>query len=662
MSGTRRIIPTFCEQDERTLRRLRRAERGKNIVGEEDSEGEDQVMEGNSHNHAEGVANNNNPEGVANNNNPPQRRVLASYTLPNPRHCGSSILAPNVHANNFELKPQLITLVQNNCSYGGGPLEDPNQHLSIFLRICETVKTNGVHPDVYKLLLFPFSLRDKAFQWLETFPKESINTWDDLVNKFLSKFYPPQRIIRLKTEVQTFTKMDGESLYEAWKRYKTLIRKCPPEMFSEWDKLQNFYEGLTEKSQESLDYSAGGSLQLMNTAEEAQNLIDMVTNNQYFFAHQRQRQPVQKKGVLELEGVDTIFAQNKLMHQQIQQQMKMMAKRINGLQLASVSTTNQASIEWSQNEAGNVEQQQEQVQYMQNTSSSFQNDFHGDTYNSSWRNHPNLRWGDNQNQWQKNNNSNHFRNTHSQNHSSNNTNQYKKPQNTYQPHHHNPQTHQNSILALTSNPQNYHTTPTNNFQQPHSTPIIPPIDHHESRLSSLEAALQAIAQSTQSLIKVQERNEATMKSFERQVGQLAKQAERPTNVLPSDTVHNPREECKALQLRSGKVIGESSNKEATKLKEQDTASKQGEDKVSTPQKSKEDEEPQSKTPTQDNHSSNKGNVKPQQENKNEGVKAYVPKLPYPTKIHKGTKDQQFPRFLEIFKKLEINIPLAEALE
>ncbi|XP_016171976.1 uncharacterized protein LOC107614262 [Arachis ipaensis] len=153
-----------------------------------------------------------------------------------------------------------------------------------------------------------------------------------------------------------------------------------------------------------------------------------------------------------------------------------------------------------------------------------------------------------------------------------------------------------------------------------------------------------------------------MKSLERQVGQLAKQAERPTNVLPSDTVPNPREECKALQLRSGKVLGESSNKEATKLKEQDTVDEQDEEKASTPQESKGDEKPQSKTPTQNSHPNNKENVKPQQENKNEGVKAYVPKLPYPTRIHKGTKDQQFPRFLEIFKKLEINIPLAEALE
>ena len=107
--------------------------------------------------------------------------------------------------------------------------------------------------------------------------------------------------------------MEAEPIHEAWERYKALIRKCPPEMFTEWDKLQNFYEGLTLKSQEALDHSAGGSLQLMKTAEEAQNLIDMVANNQYFFAHQRQHQPSQRKGVMELEGVDSTLAQNKMM-------------------------------------------------------------------------------------------------------------------------------------------------------------------------------------------------------------------------------------------------------------------------------------------------------------------------------------------------------------
>ncbi|XP_052114281.1 uncharacterized protein LOC127745537 [Arachis duranensis] len=153
-----------------------------------------------------------------------------------------------------------------------------------------------------------------------------------------------------------------------------------------------------------------------------------------------------------------------------------------------------------------------------------------------------------------------------------------------------------------------------------------------------------------------------MKNIERQVGQLAKQAERPTNVLPSDTIPNPREECKVLQLRSGKVVGESSNKEAIKPKEQDTVERQDEEKASTSNKGKEVVKPQGRPPSQGSNHDSKEDVNLQQENKNEGIKAYVPKLPYPTRIHKGAKDQQFPRFLEIFKKLEINIPLAEALE
>ncbi|XP_015939815.1 uncharacterized protein LOC107465348 [Arachis duranensis] len=50
-----------------------------------------------------------------------------------------------------------------------------------------------------------------------------------------------------------------------------------------------------------------------------------------------------------------------------------------------------------------------------------------------------------------------------------------------------------------------------------------------------------------------------------------------------------------------------------------------------------------------------------QEKKKE-VKLYTPPLPYPQRFKKELKDQQFPNFLEVFKKLEINIPLVEALE
>ena len=66
-----------------------------------------------------------------------------------------------IDANNFELKPALITMVQQN-QFTGHPTEDPNEHLGRFLRMANTVKLNGVRPEVIKLQLFPFFLRDIA--------------------------------------------------------------------------------------------------------------------------------------------------------------------------------------------------------------------------------------------------------------------------------------------------------------------------------------------------------------------------------------------------------------------------------------------------------------------------------------------------------------------
>ncbi|KAL4391249.1 hypothetical protein AHAS_Ahas03G0226200 [Arachis hypogaea] len=58
--------------------------------------------------------------------------------------------------------------------------------------------------------------------------------------------------------------------------------------------------------------------------------------------------------------------------------------------------------------------------------------------------------------------------------------------------------------------------------------------------------------------------EASMKNMERQIGQLSWQIaiERPSSSLPSDTIPNPKEECKAIQLRNGKTLVD--NKEAIK--------------------------------------------------------------------------------------------------
>ena len=87
----------------------------------------------------------------------------------------SVVRQPPIEANNFELKPALITVVQQH-QFTGHPSEDQNEHLGRFMRMANIVKLNGVRPDVIKLQLFPFSLRDVAATWFDSLPVGSVNT------------------------------------------------------------------------------------------------------------------------------------------------------------------------------------------------------------------------------------------------------------------------------------------------------------------------------------------------------------------------------------------------------------------------------------------------------------------------------------------------------
>ena len=86
----------------------------------------------------------------------------------------SVVRQPAIEADNFELRSALITMVKQH-QYTGQPNEDPNEHMGRFMRMENTVKMNGVRPEVIKLQLFPFSLRDVAVTWFESLPYGLVN-------------------------------------------------------------------------------------------------------------------------------------------------------------------------------------------------------------------------------------------------------------------------------------------------------------------------------------------------------------------------------------------------------------------------------------------------------------------------------------------------------
>ena len=47
--------------------------------------------------------------------------------------------------------------------------------------------------------------------------------------------------------------------------------------------------------------------------------------------------------------------------------------------------------------------------------------------------------------------------------------------------------------------------------------------------------------------------------------------------------------------------------------------------------------------------------------KKEDKQAYMPVVPFPQRLQKGKMEEQFSRFLDVFKNIAINIPFVEAL-
>ncbi|GJR62509.1 reverse transcriptase domain-containing protein [Tanacetum coccineum] len=110
-----------------------------------------------------------------------------------------------------------------------------------------------------KLILFPFSLEGASRIWLEKEPPRSILAWDDLVSKFINKFFPPSKTTNLQNEITRFQQRFDKNFYEAWDRFNDLLRACPHHGFSELHQLDTFYNALNSNDQDSLNSAAGGN-------------------------------------------------------------------------------------------------------------------------------------------------------------------------------------------------------------------------------------------------------------------------------------------------------------------------------------------------------------------------------------------------------------------
>ncbi|GJT37619.1 zinc finger, CCHC-type containing protein [Tanacetum coccineum] len=172
---------------------------------------------------------------------------LGDYSKPS--HEGyRNTIEISVGNNMVPLRSDTIRLVQNGCSFHGLWYEDPNQHLKDFLKLVDSLDLDGENRERTRL-------------------SGSITTWEDLTTRFLAQFFPPGRTAKLRNDILMFQQHHGESLSEAWTRFKDILQKFPHHGIDLWLQVQIFYDHVNPVTRRTIDQSAGGKLRDKNAEE-----------------------------------------------------------------------------------------------------------------------------------------------------------------------------------------------------------------------------------------------------------------------------------------------------------------------------------------------------------------------------------------------------------
>ncbi|XP_027347985.1 uncharacterized protein LOC113859397 [Abrus precatorius] len=164
------------------------------------------------------------------------------------------------------------------------------------------------------------------------------------------------------------------------------------------------------------------------------------------------------------------------------------------------------------------------------------------------------------------------------------------------------------------------------FQQA-SHPLPPPAEKKSNLEELMTKFIQTSKSRFQSMETALRNQQASIHNLEIQLGQISRLLlERPQGSLPCNTETNPREQVNAVTLRSGRTLQEKGKQETEKdaVEEEDKCQ----------------EETVEKPPV---------------------VKEFIPPLPYPARLKKDKDDEQFGKFLSLFRQLHINLPFVDVL-
>ncbi|CAN6697998.1 unnamed protein product [Malus baccata var. baccata] len=156
----------------------------------------------------------------------------------------------------FELKSSLLHHIPK---FHGMSMEDPNKHLKEFKVVCSSMTLVNFDGSILKMKAFPFSLLEKAKDWLYELAPGTVTSRESMKRAFFEKFFPTSRVILLRKRISGIQQNQGESFPTYYERFKTLVASCPQHQMKNELFLQYFYKELLPIKCQMLD-AAGGAL------------------------------------------------------------------------------------------------------------------------------------------------------------------------------------------------------------------------------------------------------------------------------------------------------------------------------------------------------------------------------------------------------------------
>nr|XP_021860992.1 uncharacterized protein LOC110800007 [Spinacia oleracea] len=320
-------------------------------------------------------------------------KSLKSYGVPFSSSVPSGLTMPTIEAINFKIKPALISMVSQN-QYGGHPSEEPTNHLQMFNQLYGTIKHQGVTQDQLKVMLFGIRLRDKAQTWLNDVKETE---WSAISQAFLEEFFPPTKTAEIRHKLTTFTQEPGESLREAWDRFKALQRSCPDHNIEKWFLVQIFYPGLQDETKNTVDSAAGGVFLDKEVDAGYDFLANLAAN------HYRTTRTTSKRGKMDVDAYALLSSQVAALNLKIDSlkapQSGTPPMSINDMSSVAPVITSYCEVCGIQGHFGHEcsyspqdTTQMEQVNAYQQRQP---DDPYSNSYNRGWRNHPKFSYWSN---------------------------------------------------------------------------------------------------------------------------------------------------------------------------------------------------------------------------------------------------------------------------